>query len=324
MPTAARNRGLALFAAALLVAGCASVADVTGTATQQDLVDIRTQITALEASVRQLKGQPGAVPPQVEGRLRDQAGESERRTAALAERLDGLSTSLTTVTQRVDDLAARVEALSRQLRLPATLPGLSAPPAATAPAPTAMPLRPPTTAAPAPGAQASVPPPTAAPAQPPAPTAMPAPAPPRPTTGALQPQDLYQAAYIDFSKGSYTLAINGFREFLRRYPDHPLAASAQYWIGEADLSLARGYADSGQNDRAGQMLQQAVQEFRKVLANYPRGDKAPTALYKEALTLLELKQPALAQARLQYLVENFPQAEEAPLARERLAALKER
>ena len=34
----------------------------------------------------------------------------------------------------------------------------------------------------------------------------------------------------------------------------------------------------------------------------------------------ELKQPALAQQRLQYLIDNFPQAEETPLARERLVA----
>jgi outer membrane protein assembly factor BamD (BamD/ComL family) len=38
---------------------------------------------------------------------------------------------------------------------------------------------------------------------------------------------------------------------------------------------------------------------------------------------VELKQTALAQARLQYLVEHFPQSEEAPLAKERLAGLKE-
>jgi len=67
-----------------------------------------------------------------------------------------------------------------------------------------------------------------------------------------------------------------------------------------------------------------LNEFRKVLANYPRSDKAPAALYKEALSLLELKDPTTAQARLQYLVDNFPQAEETPLARERLTALKER
>ena len=47
----------------------------------------------------------------------------------------------------------------------------------------------------------------------------------------------------------------------------------------------------------------------------------PTALYKEALALLELKQTRLAQTRLQYLLDNFPQSEEAPLAKERLANL---
>jgi tol-pal system protein YbgF len=148
------------------------------------------------------------------------------------------------------------------------------------------------------------------------------PPPARPATGALQPQDLYQAAYIDFSKGSYALAIDGFREFLRRYPDHPQANSAQYWIGECQVALAQQYTNAGQAERASEALQRAVQEFRKVVANYPRGDRVPTALYKEALTLIELKQPAVAQARLQYLVDNFPQAEEAPLARERLTALK--
>ena len=94
----------------------------------------------------------------------------------------------------------------------------------------------------------------------------------------MQPQDIYQAAYIDFSKGSYSLAIAGFREFLRRYPDHELAGSAQYWIGEAYLSVARGFTDSSQGDKATESLEQAVQEFKKVLANYPRADKVPTAL----------------------------------------------
>jgi tol-pal system protein YbgF len=170
----------------------------------------------------------------------------------------------------------------------------------------------PPAAAPAPNA----PPPPAAPPGPPAGA--------RPATGALQPNDVYQAAYIDFSKGSYPLAIAGFREFVRRYPDDELADNAQYWLGEAHLALARGLANAGQSERATQALEQAVLEFKKVVANYPRGDKAPAALYKEALALIELKQPGLAQARLQYLVDNFPQAEETPLARERLAALKER
>ena len=101
-----------------------------------------------------------------------------------------------------------------------------------------------------------------------------------------------------------------------------LAGNAQYWIGEGYVSQARAAANAGQTERMGQELESSVQEFRKVLANYPRSEKAPSALYKEALALIDLKQPAVAQQRLEYLVANFPQAEETPLARERLTTLK--
>src|SRR6266542_4045045 len=151
----------------------------------------------------------------------------------------------------------------------------------------------------------------------------PAPSPAQPATGGPSAQESFQAAYQDFSKGLYPLAISGFREFLRRFPDSPLADSAQYWIGEAYFSIARAGATAGRADKTKEALEQAVQEYRKVIVNYPRGSKVPTALYKEALALLELKQTALAQSRLQYLLDHFPQAEEAPLAKERLAALKQ-
>jgi TolA-binding protein len=144
-----------------------------------------------------------------------------------------------------------------------------------------------------------------------------------PSGGELSAQESYQAAYQDFSKGRYALAIPEFREFIRRFPDSPLSDSAQYSIGESYFSLARTSATAGQADRSRQEMEQAVREFRKVLVNYPRGSKAPAALYKEALALTELKQTALAQARLQYLLEHFPQSEEAPLAKEQLAALKQ-
>jgi tol-pal system protein YbgF len=277
-----------------LLAGCAGVAEVTGTATQQDLMQLRADVTALQTTVARARAEAETASTELDRRVKGQLSESERQTAALTRRLDGLATTLTALTTRIDQLTARVETLTRQLR-------------AAAPPP-----KPP---APAPG-------PATAPT--PAPAAPLAAVPSRPTTGALQPQDIYQAAYLDFSKGSYSLAIAGFREFLRRYPDHELANNAQYWIGEAYLSLARGYANAGQGERVSESLEQAVQEFKKVLANYPRGDKTPTALYKEALALIDLKQPGLAQSRLQYLVENFPQAVETPLARERLAALRAR
>jgi len=159
------------------------------------------------------------------------------------------------------------------------------------------------------------------------PTPSPAPA-PSPSAGSRSPGDgtadeSFKAAYLDFTKGNYTLAIAGFREFVRRYPDAPQVDGAQYWIGESYFSMGRAAASAGQTEKAREALEQSVQEFRRVFVNYPRGRQVPTALYKEALALVELKQVKVAQARLRYLVDNFPQSVEAPLARERLKNLGE-
>ena len=158
-------------------------------------------------------------------------------------------------------------------------------------------------------------------------TPSPSPA-PSPSGGAGSPGDgtaeqSYKAAYLDFTKGNYTLAIAEFREFVQRHPDASQADGAQYWIGESYFSIGRAAASAGEAEKAREALEQSVQEFRKVFVNYPRGRQVPTALYKEALALVELKQVKVAQARLQYLMDNFPQSEEAPLARERLKNLGE-
>jgi TolA-binding protein len=295
-----RSLGL-LLGVVLLLAGCAEVQEATGVATQQDLFQLRQDVAAAQQTATRAKADADAVSAQIKSRP---GGEGDKQVAALSRQVDSLGETLTTLTGRVDELSTRLDTLTRQLRAgqaPAT-PGSAAPRSpSAAPSGSAAPASPGTAA---PGPVAAVP--------------------QRPSAASLQPQDIYQAAYIDFSKGSYSLAIAGFREFLRRYPDHELAGSAQYWIGEAYLSLARGFGDSGQGDKSTESLEQAVQEFKKVLANYPRADKVPTALYKEALALIDLKQPAQAQARLQYLVDNFPRSEETNLARERLATLKNR
>lgn len=279
-----------------MATGCSGVAEVTGTATQSDLRDLRNDIMALQVAVQRLRGENQGLAASLEGRAREQTGEADRQRVELSRRLDALAKTVAALGTRVDELSARVDnGPARQRPVP---PG----------APSSRPPVPPQTASRPPAGNGITP------GTPPAPR----------QSSSVGAQDVYQAAYIDYSKGTYPLAIAGFREFLRRYPDNPLAGNAQYWIGEAHLGLAREYANSGQSDRSTQALEQAVQEFRKVVANYPRGDKAPTALYKEGLALIDLKQPAAAQARLQYLVDTFPQAPEAPLAKEQLLSLKDR
>ncbi len=264
-------------------AGAAGCADVSGEALQQDVAQIRRDLNSLTLNVHRSRGDTETVVGQLDRRTREQGAESAKQIAALTARLDALSAEVARVSARVDELAQRVDT-----------PGRPAPSGGAAPGP--PPAR--SGGAPTPPAVAAAPRPSGASAE-----------------------EGYQAAYLDFSKGLYPLAVSGFRDFLRRFPDSALADSAQYWIGEAYFSMAR--ATAGQPEKARENLEQAVQEFRKVVVAYPRGSKVPTALYKEALALVELKQTALAQTRLQYLIEHFPQSEEAPLAKERLASLKE-
>jgi len=276
--------GLPFGVLALLVAVAplsGGCADSATDALHQDVAQLRQDLNALTLSVHRGRGDTEAVLGQLDRRTREANTESSRQIAALSTRVDTLSAEMTRVSARLDELSQRIEALRREL---ASRPAPAPPSAGPTPA--------------APGA-AGVP----------------------RSSGGPTPEQAYQAAYLDFSKGNYPLAVAGFREFVRRYPDAALADQAQYWVGESLFSQARASLAAGQSDKATRELEQAVQEFRRVSLNYPRGDKVPTALYKEALALLELKQTRLAQTRLQYLLDNFPQSEEAPLAKERLANL---
>jgi TolA-binding protein len=157
----------------------------------------------------------------------------------------------------------------------------------------------------------------------------PAPAPPsttaqRAAAPSTQASDLYQTAYIDFTRGHYNLAIAAFQEYVRLYPATPLAEKAQYWVGESHFSLARAHQARGESDKAIQELERAVQEFRRVVISYPRGDRVPAALYKEALALSELGQFQLAEARLQFLLDQYPFTEEAAQAKDELARIRKR
>src|SRR5262249_52661298 len=172
---------------------------------------------------------------------------------ALPRGREALTSSVSALNGRVDEFGSRLDSQARQSRIspPARPPLTASPPAPPPPVPVA-PASPPGSAAIAPPASSpgsapiappasppgppagppaspAVPPPAVQPAPAPvAPSSPPSPVPPvtsvppgaRSTTSAPGPQDAYQAAYIDFSKGSYPLAITGFREFLRRYPEH--------------------------------------------------------------------------------------------------------
>ena len=279
-----------------IAGGCASV---PGDSTAQDVAQLRQDVNALKLSTNLGRGQTEAI-AQIERRSREQSADTNRQLTAVSTRLEAIAAELNRVSARLDDVSRRLEPASRPsgLNRPSTSggsaavpPPLGAPsiPPAAPPAPSTR-VMPPATApsmptAPAMPPSSASPPAVTAPVPAPGPRPTP-PAPSRAAAGATA-EESYQAAYLDFSRGRYELAMSGFRDFLRRYPDSPLADSAQYGIGESYYSMATGATTQGQSDRATRALEQAVQEFRKVVVIYPRGSKVPSALYKEALSLTE-------------------------------------
>jgi tol-pal system protein YbgF len=194
--------------------------------------------------------------------------------------------------------------------VPAPLPPASvSPPPAPAPPSAAQPSPP---AAERPRAVAPVlsplPPPTAAPAPNVARAPAPAPAPAPPSNASPSklapkaggnPEQEYAAALATFRAREHGQAVLGFIDFVAKYPKHPLAGNAQYWIGEAYWAQ-RDY-------------RQALVEFEKVFEHGP--GKAPDALLKIGLCYLRLSDVPRAQQAWQRVVNEYPKSESAVMAR---------
>jgi tol-pal system protein YbgF len=173
------------------------------------------------------------------------------------------------------------------------------PPPAPAPPPPAVMLPPPMSApSAAPPPAASVEKPRAL--APPAPTV--APSKPAPKAGG-NPEQEYAAALATYRAREHGQAVLDFIDFIAKYPKHPLAGNAQYWIGEAYWAQ-RDY-------------RQALVEFEKVFEHGPT--KAPDALLKIGLCYLRLGDVPRAQQAWQRVVNEYPKSDSASMARSLIA-----
>ena len=301
--------GWALGAASVLLlsVGCAPE---TTPLFQEDLARLRTDLVRIEQTIQRTQAEVKADLLRADRQSSQTLTELQRSLAQIGVRLDELGREGGQIQGRLDEVRRRLDTLTLQLDAAGVPPG---PRSTEAPRPGAAPTRPPS------GPPSSTP--TETGARPPAPSA--AGPPPAPPPGS-QAEELYKTAYIDFTRGNFHLAIAAFREFIRRYPGTHLAEAAQYWIGESHFSLARNHQARGDTERATQEFERATQEFRRVVVEYPQGERVPAALYKRALALLELRQPALAEAELRILVDQFPSHEEAVKAKEELTKLRSR
>jgi tol-pal system protein YbgF len=111
------------------------------------------------------------------------------------------------------------------------------------------------------------------------------------------PEALYEKYYETLLRRQFGEAEAGFRQFLEKYPDHSLAGSAQYQLGETF------YAQSN--------FQEAARNFLNAYKTYPKSRRAPDSLVKLGLSLRKMDQREQACAALGSVATEFPRAVEA-------------
>jgi tol-pal system protein YbgF len=123
----------------------------------------------------------------------------------------------------------------------------------------------------------------------------------------VDPMETYQAAYRDYQRGNFDLAIDGFRDFLGSNANADLADNAAYWIGESLFSQKK--------------YREAIEQFDAVVNKYPKSDKVPGALLKKGYAYINVGERAQGVVQLQYVLHEHPKSQEASLARQKLKQL---
>lgn len=111
------------------------------------------------------------------------------------------------------------------------------------------------------------------------------------------PESLYERSNESLLRRQYGEAEAGFTTFLQKYPDHSLAGSAQYWLGET-------YYVQGD-------FKSAAAHFLRGYKTYPKSRRAPDSLLKLGISLNRLGQGEQACAALSAVNSEYPKAVDA-------------
>jgi tol-pal system protein YbgF len=117
-------------------------------------------------------------------------------------------------------------------------------------------------------------------------------------------RQLYDRVMEEFKRGDYEAALAGFRLFLELHHQSPLAANAQYWIGDCQYRLGR-YSD-------------ALDSFSKVRSYNPASPKLAASAFKIGQTYSRLGEYKKARIMFDRVLDEYPNGAEAELARKAL------
>ena len=108
------------------------------------------------------------------------------------------------------------------------------------------------------------------------------------------PKDDFDIAYSFMVRKDYALAEDGFRGFLKRYPNDKLTPEASYWFGESMFQRQR--------------YREAAEAFLSVSTKHESSPKAPDALFRLGQSLAALGEKEAACASLGEVTRKFPRA----------------
>ena len=127
-------------------------------------------------------------------------------------------------------------------------------------------------------------------------------------SASTSPEQIYQAAMVQFNRGSFGTARRAFESFLVDYSDHRLAPSAQFFL--ADLLEQENSLD------------EAIESFLRILELHPTSDRVPQALYRVGSLFVIQGNIEEAVSHLERLINTYPESGPAELAQELLQGIR--
>lgn len=120
----------------------------------------------------------------------------------------------------------------------------------------------------------------------------------------IDPREIFDLAYKDFTQSNYEMAIEGFRDFIQRFPESPLVPEAYLYIGNGFRALKK--------------YENAISSYRTLVDKYPESPLQPDALFRIGDCLLKLGDRSRGETYFQTVIQRFPDSNAAALARAKL------
>lgn len=252
---------------------------------QRDVATLQDQVRSLERSFNEKMGSITTLVQQtidsinklnttiavLDSSMREREAKLSTPVTTVSTKVDQMSSEFQAVRVSLDDLSSRIGKLERGLvDLGNTIKIMQSPP-------------------------------TAPPAAPGAPSA--AGGPPQ----GLSAEDLYANALKDKNGGNYDMALQEFADYLKYYGGTATAPNAQYYVGE--IAFNRKDFDG------------ALTAFDAVLEKYPENNKTLDAMFMKGRTLMQMGEKAKAAAEFRAVMKRAPNSDVAIKAKAQLDSL---